>query len=247
MILVNSRKPEQVVVEQRIEAPSLAQTRVLVAKGPLDLGHVVQESDVDWSPWPKEGISESLLSEATQPTAKADAVGSIVRSPLLQGEPLRREKLIKGASSGFMSAILPSGKRAIAINILSSGSSTAGGFIFPNDRVDVIRTYRDELQSRSSGTDTQVAETLLTNIRVLAIGAKVEERNNEKVVTGETATLELDPKQAEQVIVAQRIGQLSLALRSIVDSGAKDTPSGKVDNDAMTIIRYGVPFQSGKR
>ena len=96
-----------------------------------------------------------------------------------------------------MSALLPSGSRAIAITIDNRGANTAGGFILPNDRVDVIRTFRDEAASKVQGTDVIVSETLLRNVRVLAIGQNIQERNGEKVVVGETATLELDPRQVE--------------------------------------------------
>lgn len=172
-----------------------------------------------------------------------------MRSSFLSGEPIRREKLIKANGSGFLSAILPSGKRAVAIAIDARGSNTAGGFILPNDRVDVLRTARDEDASRAGTGDVQTAETILTNIRVLAVGQTVQERNGERVVTGDTATLELTPAQAEAVTLAQKVGQLSLTLRSLADAGqvAPDAPETRQTEGGLTIVRYGVTKQMPRR
>ena len=128
-----------------------------------------------------------------------------------------------------MSAILPSGMRAVAISIDTRGATSAGGFILPNDRVDVIHTVQ---AASESGANPAISEIILTNIRVLAIGQNVQERNGEKVVTGETATLELTPAQAEKVVLAQKVGQLSLALRSIADVNETGTPAREERNCA---------------
>jgi pilus assembly protein CpaB len=178
------------------------------------------------------------------PNALEETAGSIVRSAFLSGEPIRREKLIKTDGTGFMSAILPSGMRAVAISIDNRGASSAGGFILPNDRVDIIRTYRDEDASRAGGGDVHRSDTILSGIRVLAIGQNVQERNGEKVVTGETATLELTPAQAELVTLGQKIGQISLVLRSLADANKTQ----EIVRDAgMTIVRHGVTKQAPTR
>ena len=138
--------------------------------------------------------------------------------------------------------------RAVAISIDSRGASSAGGFILPNDRVDIIRTFRDDESSRAGGVDVHMSETILTNIRVLAIGQNIQERNGEKVVTGETATLELTPAQAEMITLAQKIGHLSLALRSLADANqTQDAPRSDRAESALTVVRYGVAKQSPKR
>jgi pilus assembly protein CpaB len=126
--------------------------------------------------------------------------------------------------------------RAVAISIDNRGATSAGGFILPNDRVDVIRT----VQGVEGVPPT--SETILTNIRVLAIGQTIQERNGEKVITGETATLELNPPQAELVILAQKVGQLSLALRSLEDVNETGTPKREGPN-ALQVIRFGVQQQ----
>jgi pilus assembly protein CpaB len=169
-----------------------------------------------------------------------ELTGAIVRSPFLPGEPIRRERLIK-ADSGFMSAILPSGMRALAIAIDNRGTTNAGGFILPNDRVDLIQTSQ---VSRDGAAAITKSEIILTNVRILAIGQNVQERNGEKVVTGETATLELTPAQAEQVVLAQKVGQLSLALRSLADVNETGTPKREERNTTLQIIRFGVQQQA---
>jgi pilus assembly protein CpaB len=109
----------------------------------------------------------------------------------------------------------------------------------------VIRTYRDDESSKAGGTDIQVSETVLSNIRVLAIGPNVQERAGDKTVNGETATLELTAGQAEQLTLAQKVGQLSLALRSLADAGQ---PEKREEADAgLTVVRYGVGRSVTKR
>ncbi|WP_347976586.1 Flp pilus assembly protein CpaB [Bosea vestrisii] len=164
----------------------------------------------------------------------------MARAPLYSSEPVRREKLLK-ADSGFLSAILPPGKRAVAITTDNRGANTAGGFILPNDRVDVVRTSRDD--SNSKDGSPPVSEILVANVRVLAIGQSIQEKNGEKVVIGETATLELDPKHVEAVTLAQKTSTLSLALRSLQDAGEKSPPS---DEGGLTLVRFGVVTKAVK-
>jgi pilus assembly protein CpaB len=204
------------------------------------MGQGLKAADLRWQPWPADAAPGGAITKTDAPNGLEEATGSVVRSGFLSGEPIRREKLIKTDGSGFMSAVLPSGMRAVAISIDNKGASSAGGFILPNDRVDVIRTYRDDEASRSGGVDIHSSETILSNIRVLAIGQTVQERNGEKVVTGETATLELAPAQAETVTLAQKVGQLSLALRSLQDAAATDAPRREESDGSLTIVRYGV-------
>ena len=225
-------------------APSIKTVEVLVAGSDLPMGQGVKASDLSWRAWPLDSASAGLIRRTEFPNALEETAGSIARSALLSGEPIRREKLVKTDGTGFMSAILPSGMRAVAISIDNRGASSAGGFILPNDRVDIIRTYRDEESSRSGGTDVHRAETILSGIRVLAIGQNVQERNGEKVVTGETATLELSPAQAEQITLGQKVGQLSLALRSLADANKVQEPVRDDRDGAMTIVRHGVSKQT---
>ncbi|GEO97735.1 Flp pilus assembly protein CpaB [Methylobacterium haplocladii] len=228
-------------------APVVAMTDVLVAAADLPVGQTLKAQDLRWQPWPDQALTPGYLTRATAPTALEDTAGSIIRTGFLANEPIRTEKLVK-AGSGFMSAILPSGMRAVAVEIAKGGSSSAGGFVLPNDHVDVISISK----STTSGTgdqNAQVAQTLLTDIRVLAVGQVVQERNGETVVTGETATLSLTPAQAETVTLAQKVGSISLVLRSILDTG-KSTETAAAEPAAetgLTVVRFGVAQQQPRR
>ncbi len=227
--------------------PPIPTVEVLVAAADLPMGQTLKAPDMRWQTWPADAAPSGFLRRADAPKSLEDNVGAIARQSFLAGEPIRREKLVKADGSGFMSAILPAGMRAMAIAIDTRGTTSAGGFILPNDRVDLVRTVRDEEASRTGGAEAQIAETILTNIRVLAIGQTVQERNGEKVVTGETATLELSPAQVETVTLAQRVGQLSLALRSLSDANRPEEVRAVTEGGNMTIVRYGVSHQVSRK
>ncbi|HVI15391.1 MAG TPA: Flp pilus assembly protein CpaB, partial [Pseudolabrys sp.] len=144
--------------------------------------------------------------------------------------------------SGFMAAILPSGMRAISTQI--SPETGAGGFILPNDHVDVILTRRErDADKQSNGGDSYNSGTILSNVRVLAVDQTVEEKNGQKVVVGKTATLELTQPQAELLAVSQQLGTLSLALRSLTDA-MRDDPKSEERPDGrgnrVNVVRFGV-------
>jgi len=223
-----------------VQAPA-DMVEVLVAAAEIPVGNTVAERDLRWQSWPKAAATASMIRRGTEAGALAELTGSMARQSLLEGEPVRREKLIKPDGSGFLSAILPSGMRAVAITIDTAGRSSAGNFVLPNDRVDVIRTYRDDASTKATGADVYGAEAVLTNVRVLAIGQNVQEVNGQKVVTGETATLELQPAQVGAVMLAQKIGTLTLSLRSLADRNQAGSP---VEPDrSLTLVRFGVTSQ----
>ncbi|WP_293800929.1 Flp pilus assembly protein CpaB [uncultured Bosea sp.] len=209
---------------------------VLVAASDIPVGSTVTANDLRWLDWPLASVPTGIIRKDESPEAEKEIIGQLARYATLGAEPIRREKLIKTDGTGFLSAVLPSGMRAVAISTDSRGANTAGGFILPNDRVDVITT--------SGSGEAAASEVILHNIRVLAIGQNVQERNGEKVVVGETATLEVDPKQVEGLVQAQKTGTLSLALRSLKDAGEK-TPPAQSDN-SLTLVRYGVTSKSVK-
>ena len=169
------------------------------------------------------------------------SLSSALPLPLVAGEPVREAKLIKAGGSGFMAAILPSGMRAISTEI--SPETGAGGFILPNDRVDVILSRRDREAEKRAGIDVHTSEIILSNIRVLAIDQTVEEKNGQRVVVGKTATLELAPRQAETLALSRQLGSLTLALRSLVDANVQDTPDsedGNANRRGINMVRFGV-------
>ena len=166
------------------------------------------------------------------------------------GEPLRRSKLV-GEGRSFMSSILPSGKRAVATQI--SADTSAGGFILPNDTVDVIMTRRSD--TGTGGETGFITETILKNIRVLAIDQKIQEDEEGRlVIVGNTATLELTPQQAEIITVAQQMAdRLTLALRSVADAqegvgeSADYLLSGNGRNGTVRFIKSGEVSEVGAR
>ncbi|WP_158810686.1 Flp pilus assembly protein CpaB [Beijerinckia sp. L45] len=241
-IVMDSKPPEPVRVV--VPAAPVETDAVLVAARDIGFGAVITADDMRWQPWPKGQMPQGIIEKSLRPNAFDEIKGSIVRSNFLAGEPFRPDRLVKGTGSGFLSAVLPSGARAVAINIDEKGTTTAGGFILPNDRVDVVRTFHAE----DGAPGSFASETILTNIRVLAIGQSVQEKSGERVVAGGTATLELTPEQAERVILAQRTSQLSLTLRSMADSAQEVVaPTIIAQPPSMTIVRFGNASQARVR
>src|SRR5579871_5441906 len=141
---------------------------VLVAKADINLGQTVTPNDMIWQTWPASSASNAFIRRNERPDATKEITGSIARSPFIAGEPIREPKLIKANGSGFMAAILPQGMRAVSTEI--SPETAAGGFILPNDRVDVLLTRREKNPEQKAATgDIIIPLIILTNIRVLAI------------------------------------------------------------------------------
>ncbi|MDB5513572.1 MAG: Flp pilus assembly CpaB [Tardiphaga sp.] len=219
---------------------------VLVAKSDIGLGQPVGAGDVQWQTWPAATASNNFIRRNERPDATTQIVGSIARSPFIAGEPIRDQKLVRADGSGFMAAILPTGMRAISTEI--SPETGAGGFILPNDRVDVILSKREKNPDKTGSNDIVNSEIILTNVRVLAIDQTIEEKNGQKVVVGKTATLELKPEQSESLARARQSGTLSLALRSLADANAPEvkTEDRSSKRDSISIVRYGVQTTTTK-
>jgi len=207
-------------------------SEILVVSGDVGPGATLNAENVRWEEWPSSAINPAFISRESQPDAIQEIDGTIVRSQFYDGEPVRDGKLVR-ADSGFMSAILPSGKRAVAVRV--SAQSTAGGFILPNDRVDLIHT----VNQNSDGQSRFVSKTLLSNIRVMAIDQTIEEQNGERVVVGKTATLELSPSEVELVASAEKEGSLSLALRSMADMNVDDAARKKRRSGTVRLYKSG--------
>jgi len=213
---------------------------VLVAKGDIGLGQSVKPEDLQWQTWPAATASNIFIRRSEKPDATTQIVGSIARAPFIAGEPIREQKLVKADGSGFMAAILPTGMRAISTEI--SPETGAGGFILPNDRVDVLLSKREKNPDKS-GPDIVSSEIILTNIRVLAIDQAPKEKDGTNALVGKTATLELKPEQAETLARSRQTGTLSLALRSIADVNMvelkTDDQHGR-RGESVNVVRYGV-------
>ena len=219
--------------------PSVKTVGVLVANRDLPMGVLTAVADFRWQEWPADNVPPPAIRKNPGVNAPPDdVVGAITRQPMVTGEPILKEKLLKMQGSGFMSALLPQGFRAVAINIDTTGSSTAGGFILPNDRVDVIRVMRDE----NARTNEYISEVILQNVRVLAIGQALTDKNAQGTAVGSnTATLELSPRQVEQIISAQRMGggTLTLALRSALDLNRKEEDREDDASVGLQVVRFG--------
>src|SRR4051794_7446240 len=212
---------------------------VLVAKSDIPLGQPIKPEDIQWQTWPAATASTNFIRRNESPDATTQLAGSIARSPFIAGEPIREQKLVRANGSGFMAAILPTGMRAISTEI--SPETGAGGFILPNDRVDVILSKREKNPDRANSGDIVNSEIILGNVRVLAIDQTIEEKNGQKVVVGKTATLELKPEQSESLARARQSGTLSLALRSLADANAPEIKADDTSKrDSVNIVRYGV-------
>jgi len=222
--LVVAARPEPVT--KVVVQPGPATQDVLVAAGDLLPAETLTKETLRWQPWPESALNPVYITRSSRSDAIDSLAGAIVRNHMAAGEPIQEGNLTP-RHAGYLATVLPAGKRAMAVRI--SAESTAGGFILPNDRVDVLH----------SDGKSPVSHTILSNVRVLAIDQVVDntnkDENNKANVIGKTATLELDPSQAEILTAAEAAGTLSLSLRSAADNDDFHFSS----RQAVRIIRAG--------
>ena len=227
-------------VVQAKPAPTIAMSEVLVASTNLTPGQALTAEQVRWEKWPSSTVDPQFITHAAAGEAEAVVKGSVVRAMILPGQPITKTAIVRGDASGFMAATLSEGMRAVSIAI--NTDSGAGGFILPNDRVDVILTRKPQ-NSSSRGS----AKTILSNLRVLAVDQTFKQEKDTRTVVGKTATVEVSPGQAELVSAAAMTGQLSLALRPLSDGDvASDKDPAKKPravasyDGPVSVIRYGM-------
>jgi pilus assembly protein CpaB len=231
MSLINT--PTKVVREE----VTTNTTQVLVARNDIGLGHITGPESFRWLEWPQNAVNNSYIQRSTRPNAIEELRDSVARAPMLAGEPVTAIKLVKAGEGSVLAAILPKGMRAISTRIKEE--TGVGRLILPNDHVDVILTRRP--RGRSGGGEEFVSDTLFRNVRVLAIGQLIEAKDGKKLAEGNTATLELTPRQAEILALANSMGEISLSLRSIADIDTKDQPAGPDKRgNSIRVLRYGV-------
>jgi pilus assembly protein CpaB len=253
VLALNLTRPPATTVVDTTQRPEVATVPVLVAAKDLPTGATLSAGSVVWRDWPRGSVSSKFITRDSGGDPMTAVDGAIVRATIYDGEPINDAKLIH-SDRGFMSAILPEGKRAVAIKI--AADTSAGGFILPNDHVDVIMTRRVNQNGSVSGDNDYITETVLNNVRVLAIDQTIEKTGSGEgsdTVIGQTATLELTPEQAQIITVAQQMSdRLALALRSITDSThtAADTAAdathligGTKASGAITMVKGGVSSQ----
>lgn len=229
--------PKPVTVEKKVDS-----TDVLVAASDVAVGQIVNEGSFRWVAWPAEAVSHGYITRQNGGSAITHNLsGSVARSPLLAGEPITAQKLIKAGQGGVLAAILPQGMRAISTKIRAE--TAAGSLILPNDHVDVILIQR--VHDRG-GQEESVVDTLFRNVRVIAIGQQLETKEGKKAAdsSASTATLELTPRQAEMMALANAKGDITLSLRSVADLSTDPANSGGLNlnrpkSNSVRVVRYG--------
>jgi len=230
------------------EARPMAQ--VLVAKEDLPIGTRLSAALVSWQPWPVEALNPTFITDGQTPAAPAEGAdkvaekasqvaasalgagplqaieGAIVREPIAQGEPISAGKIVRGGEGGYMSVVLEPGMRAVAVPV--SQETAAGGFILPGDRVDVLQSYRPP------GEDREVTETLLRNVRVLAIDQTTTPEKDANSIVGTVVTIEAPADDAELLALGRSRGEMVLALRSYADLAG---PVGRGAANAPQTVR----------
>jgi len=239
------------------EAAQQAQgPKVLVAQRALPAGTIITQDAMSYQAWPKEMVKDAYFIEGEADVNKL--LGTVVRFPVTAGQPVTQGALVRPGDRGFLAAALGPGMRAVTISV--SGRSGVAGFVFPGDHVDLMLTQTVTPQGTEGGLPLNVAETIIRNLRVLATDQSTET----KVVDGKTVvstfglvTIEVNPKLAEKIAVADKLGQLSLSLRSIADnqseleklvaSGQVKLPAGasKADEDRILSQALNRPVDTG--
>ncbi len=229
--------------------------RVLVAKRALPAGTIITADALGFQPWPKELVQDAYFLDGEADMNKL--LGTVVRFPITAGEPVTQGALVSPGDRGFLAAALGPGMRAVTVPV--SATTGVAGFVFAGDRVDLVLTQ--QIDGEGEGAPLKAAETVLRNLRVLATDQATEKTTDEngKTVVSEfrTVTLEVTPKIAEKIAVAQTIGQLSLVLRSISDnpaelekalaSGSVQIPAGATPEQEERLLKAaaGQPMDKG--
>ena len=221
------------------DTPKQAITKILVATHGLPAGQFLQPNDLEWQAWPQDAINSSYIASGSR--SVDDLVGSVVRASISGGEPITDDRLIKKGDRGFLSAIMAPGTRAVTVQLQQNAG--LGGLVLPGDHVDVVLTAAVPSTGQNE-PEHKASETVLEDIRVVAIDQKMSDMSNETVMA-RTATLEVTPKQAEILALVNEMGKLSLTLRSIAAGDEKPRttnargepmePSVTWDNEATNL------------
>lgn len=215
-------------------APETGGPKVLVAQRALPVGTIITADSISFQAWPKDMVQDAYFLDGEADMSKL--LGTVVRFPVTAGEPVTQGSLVAPGDRGFLAAALGPGMRAVTITV--SAKAGVAGFVFPGDRVDLMLTQT--VSGEGEGASLKAAETILKNLRVLATDQSTESETSDGgktiVRSFRTVTLEVTPRIAEKIAVADNIGELSLSLRSIADnqseldraiaSGAVKVPEG---------------------
>lgn len=194
------------------EEPAKPALQVLVARVDIRTGQIVKPDDLRWQSWPEGTLSPTYVVEGRRPLS--DFVGAVARAPLGAGEPITEGRVVLPGSRGFMAAVLQPGMRAVSVPV--TATSGISGFVFAGDKVDLILTHVVQL-AQPGEKERQASETILRDVRVIAMDQRLDAKPGEPAQVAKTATLEVTPKQSEIITLAQEMGKLSLSLRSLQD------------------------------
>jgi pilus assembly protein CpaB len=192
--------------------------KVLVAQRALPIGTIITADSINFQPWPKDMVQDAYFLEGEADLQKL--LGTVVRNPITAGEPVTKGNLVSPGDRGFLAAALGAGMRPVTIPV--SARTGVAGFVFPGDHIDLVLTQT--VKSQGDGLPLKASETFMKNLRVLATDQSAEQvmvEGKTRVRTFSTITLEVTPKMAEQIAVAQTIGTISLSLRSLADNSAQ--------------------------
>jgi pilus assembly protein CpaB len=237
---VQTSKAPEPVVERVTEVVPEPKVQVLVAKAAIDVGQQLSTDALEWKEWPESALLPEYITVAAAPDAASEMSQFVARITILPGEPIREDKLVEDGQN-YLATVLGPGMRGVSVTV--DAESASGGFVMPNDRVDVMLT-------RVAG-QSQVTDIILESVRVLAIDDRLglarseSEGEDEKddgieiFSSSAIATLELDPEQAKLIIGATTIGKLSLVLRSSADIASTSSAEQRSLNQS---IRVSSPF-----
>lgn len=210
------------LAQRPVEAPREPPNQILVAKQDLPAGTFVKPEHLQWRAWPADGLDASFVRKSED--AMNAFTGAVVRKGIVAGEPITAKRVVKAGERGFLAAVLSPGMRAVSVKV--NAASGISGLVFPGDRVDLILSHKIKIQGAKNRTVRSVSETVLTNVRVLAIGQTTDDQQGKPIVA-KTATLEVWPKQAEVVAVVIELGKLSLSLRSLAKTDEELEKNGE--------------------
>lgn len=220
--------------QKKVDEPRETGVFVLVAAKDLPAGHIITVADLRWQSWPDKSVPQQYVvkKDAGTTDIPVSYVGTVVRRGIVASGPITGDNLIKLGDRGFLAAVLKPGHRAISVRV--DESTGVSGLIYPGDRIDVILTHevgvKNKEGDRESENRVRVGETILSNVRVIAIDQSLEDLKSQKGATArapKTVTLEVMPRQAEVVAVATRMGTLTLTLQSLACAGG-ETQSASV-------------------